>query len=200
MFEAHTDFHQLAIRLKSADEDAYDYIIRANTRLVIGYLTTRGFSLDDARDIWSDCKLKLWETLCDGYDPKQSAFPTWLLKVIRNLANDRLRKNRKKQLVALAEAEKRPAPNSIDQRWSGKRDLELVENAISALSKVDQDVLALRAQGYTNKEIARILNTSAAAVGMRITRAVKTLQTKVGTLNAHEPRRKHHRSRSPDPA
>ena len=198
MFEAHTDFHRLAIRLKSADEDAFDYIVRAYTRPVIAYLTNRSFSFEDARDIWSDCQLKLWESLCAGYDPDRSPFPSWLLAVVRNLAKDRLRKKRNARLVALAEAEKVPTPNSIDQRWSGKWDLELVENAVSTLSDDDQQVLALRQQGYTNNEIARILNTSVAAVGMRITRAVKRLQTKVGTLNAHEPRRKQYRSRSPD--
>lgn len=198
MFEAHTDFHRLAIRLQSGNEDAYEYVIRANTRRVVGYLTKRGFSSEDARDIWSDCHLKLWETRCEGYDPNRSAFPTWLLTVVGNLANDRIRKDRRARLVALEEAKDIPGPNSIDQKWGGDWDLELVENVLPTLGQDDQDVLGLRAQGLTYNEIACILNTSVPAVGMRITRAVKRLQTKIGRPITHEARRRQYRSRSPD--
>jgi RNA polymerase sigma-70 factor (ECF subfamily) len=189
MFKANIDFHELARRLRAHDEDAYEFVIESYSRRIICYLTKVGVPYDEANDIWGDCKLELWETSCESYDPNQSSFWTWLSKVVRNLAFDRGRRNLRAKFVALDEARFIVDPKAVDEKFSGKYDWELIETAKESLNTSDQEVINLKyGYGLTYDEIAQISCSSQAAAGMRVTRAVQRLRSSIEGLNNNEPR------------
>jgi len=59
MFEARTNSHELAKELHSGNPDAYGFIICSFAELIIRRLRKFGFRRSEAKDIWSDCLLKL---------------------------------------------------------------------------------------------------------------------------------------------
>jgi RNA polymerase sigma-70 factor (ECF subfamily) len=190
MFEDKINFHELAKRLHAGDVDAYEFVIASYGKLIIRYLTNLGVSYDDAKDILSDCTLKLWETRCETYDPTLSSFLTWLRAFVRNLVIDRSRKNQHAKFVGLYEARHLLHPKAVDQKYSGKFDWELVEKALESLETSDQEVINLKYRyGLTYDEMSEIFDTSPAAAGMRVTRAVQRLRSTIKGLKTNGPRR-----------
>lgn len=199
MFKAKTDFHELARRLRTHDEGAYEFVIESFSRRIICYLIKLGVPYEEANDIWGDCKLKLWETSCESYDPNQSSFWTWLSKVVRNLAFDRARRNLRAKFVALDEARLVADPKAVDEKYSGKYDWELIEEAIQSLDTSDQDAFKLKhVYGLTYDEMSQILGASPTAVGMRVTRAVQRLRSNIEGLNDYGPRGPNYGPGKPD--
>lgn len=199
MFEAGTNSHGLAKQLHSGDPEAYGFVVCSFAKLIIAYLTSLGFSRQDAEEIGGDCFLKLWNTRCASYNPDRAPFVNWLLTVACNAAIDRLKTNKHARSVALAEAENLEDPNSIEAKYSGPWDYELVERAIPSLKQNDQTVINLR-YGYdlSYAEMSQILGKSPRAVGMNVRRAVQRLRTQVERTTTNAQRRRNYRSRTPD--
>jgi len=188
MFEAKTDFHKLASSLRAGDDDAYEFVINSFRRLVIWYFIGLGIRYEDADELFSDIMQKLWRTRCRGYDPNRSSFPVWLLKVARNLALDRARQNIRAKFVALAEARECIDPKTVDEKYSGEYDWELVERAFDSLNKGDQEVIKFKLDGLTYEEMSKIFGGSPSAAGMRVLRAVERLRSAVEGPNNDGPR------------
>jgi RNA polymerase sigma-70 factor (ECF subfamily) len=189
MFEAKIDFHELAKRLLAGDVDAYEFVIASYGKPIIWYLTQCGVPSDKANDIWQDCILKLWETRCESYDPYLSSFGTWLRTVAFNLAIDRGRRNQRAKFVALDEARHIKDPKAADQKYSGQWDWELVEKAMESLDTSEQDAINLKyGHELTYDEMSQIFNSSRAAAGMRVTRAVRKLRSTIEGLKNNGPR------------
>jgi len=189
MFEAKIDSHELAERLRARDEDAYEFVIESYSRRLIRYLTRLGVPSDEANDICADCMLKLWKTSCENYDPNLSSFWTWLRKVALNLVRDRVRRNQHAKFVALDKARRLLDPKTVDEKYSGKCDWELVEKALESLDTSDQEVINLKyGYGLTYDEMSQIFDSSPAAAGMRVTRAVQRLRSTIEGLKNNGPR------------
>jgi RNA polymerase sigma-70 factor, ECF subfamily len=199
LFEANTDFCELASLLHAGDSDAYAIVINAVGEVIIDHLMGLGFGREDAEEISGDCFLKLWATRCNSYDPRRSAFVPWVLTIARHLAIDRIRRSQSVRFVALTEAEDTADPNPIDKKYSGRYDYELVEHALSSLENNHQDVIDLRfGHDLTYAEISEILGKSSPAVCMDLRRAINRLRIEVERLNRDDTRRRNHQSRSPD--
>ncbi len=185
LFPAETNFHEFAKRLHSGDEAAYEILISRVGDYIIRYVVTMGFAIQDAEEIWSDLKFKLWRTKCKTYDPNKSSLPCWLKTLAHNLAIDRKRTDERASLLALDEARYVKALlHSPDEKYCGQWDWELAEKAINALPKRDRQVVHLRSvQGCTYAEISQITGESEAAVGMHIHRIIQRLRPNVERLN-----------------
>jgi RNA polymerase sigma factor (sigma-70 family) len=189
MFEPKIDFHELAKRLRARDEAAYEFIIESYSRRLILYLTNLGVPYDDAKDILGDCILKLWKTSCETYDPTLSSFWTWLRAFVRNLVIDRGRQNQHAKFVSLDEANHVVDPKAVEEKYSGQWDWELVEKAMESLDTSEQDAINLKyGHQLTNDEMSQIFNSSRAAAGMRVTRAVRKLRSTIEGLKNNGPR------------
>lgn len=199
MSGANLNSHELAKQLQSGDQEAYGFVIRSFASLIIAHLASLGFSRQDAEEICGDCLLKLWATLCESYDPDRGPFVNWVLTIADNLAIDRLRANKHARSVALAEAKHLEDSNSIEAKYSGPWDWELVERAIPTLKEYDQTAINLK-YGYdlTYAEMSQVLGKSPAAVGTSVRRAVQKLKTQVERITNDAPGRRNHRSRTPD--
>lgn len=150
------------------------------------YLRRRA-TADDADDAYSETLLTVWRRLDDVPD---SAVLPWVYGVARRvLANQRRSTQRRIRLVdriGSSGPDSQPAiPGSDD-------DYPEVRFALAKLSDADREVLTLWAwEELEPREIADVLDTSANAVSLRLTRAKAKLGKQLERQNAtgagHEP-------------
>jgi RNA polymerase sigma-70 factor (ECF subfamily) len=132
----------------------------------------------DAEDLVQEACVRAFErldNLAQGGPVK-----SWLLRVMHNLFVDGARRARISPFARHQEDEARnhqpvclsPTPEeSLDQTQR----LQQLDEAWQALDPAQRALLALRAEGYSNTEIAAIAAISADAVGMRLQRARRSL-------------------------
>src|SRR5690606_15772074 len=136
-----------------------------------------------AEDVTQEAFIKAYTNLTRFR--KESAFSTWLHRIVYNLCMDRLRgaKNRKRE--TLTEAEHLAAP-------AGDRLTEIdhhayLTQAIQSLAKDDQVLVELHyAMGKDMNEIAGIVNQSHANVRQRMNRIRAKLKTQLEMLLGNE--------------
>lgn len=105
---------------------------------------------------------------------------SWMLRVMHNLFVDGARRARIAPFARKTDDGEGihqsvcPAPTPEESLDRAQR-LQQLDDAWQALDPPQRALLALRAEGYSNTEIARIAGLSADAVGMRLHRARRSL-------------------------
>ena len=103
-----TGDRELIAAVLKGDQDSFSELVGRYQGRLVNYLFRLLRDLDEAHDLAQEVFLKIYQAL-DRYDP-QYKFSTWLFRVARNAAIDRIRK-RRLQLV------------SMDRQGSGGEDL-----------------------------------------------------------------------------
>lgn len=127
----------------------------------------------EAEDVTQEAMLRLWK-IAPTWESGRAKVSTWLLKVTKNLCMDRLRK-RKTQPIE-------DAPEQIDSSAYGEETILQKQRQIALLDAIQQlperqkMAITLRhIKGFSNPEIAEILNNSVEATESLIARAKKNL-------------------------
>jgi RNA polymerase sigma-70 factor (ECF subfamily) len=131
----------------------------------------------EAEDIAQDTFLRAWQRAQD-YEPK-ARLSTWLHTIAKNLAIDRLRKERRRGAHVEVDAERDMAPASgrPSQLLLQKSRSLAVEQALAALPERQRVALVLsHEQGLSNPEIASVLQCSVEAVESLLSRARSALR------------------------
>ena len=131
-----------------------------------------------AQDITQEVFMRYWQSLQKGEVFKNER--AFLYAIARNLIVDWYRKRKDQSLDAALES-------GVDFKGDGAesvtKDSEIAE-VITILEKLeleDREILLLRyVEGFSPKEIARLLSQSANVVSVRIHRALKKLQNIMG--------------------
>ena len=128
----------------------------------------------DAEDVLQDAFLQVW-TRRDNWKAGQAKFSTWLFRVVTNRCIDHLRKNKPAALDDIPE----PKDDNLSQSkiLEMREGLELLEDAVAKLP--DQQRIALIFSYYenmSNREIAKIMETSISAVESLLKRAKQKLR------------------------
>jgi RNA polymerase sigma-70 factor, ECF subfamily len=146
-------------------------------RGVYGYIAARVQDAQTAEDLTSETFLRAWR----HWPPRTTAGlvpQAWLFTIARNLVIDHYRAAGRQQAVSLDEAQ---VPSSrLSPGEDGHLEHLAMRTALTMLSPHDQDVLALRLAGVSNREMGLILNLSEAAAGMACLRALRRLQARLG--------------------
>jgi len=180
----------LVERARRKDPEAFAALIRAYERVVLSVAFGVLGDPAAAADLAQDAFIRAWERLDDLREPER--FATWLCGIVRNLAIDCLRSRRPVEPLLGRE----PA---ADPRWThdptdevGRREqLAQVAAAIAALDEVSRPAIVLRYyEGLSSRQIAELLETSPAAIDMRLSRARKQLRAILGDL-MREPKSVH---------
>jgi RNA polymerase sigma-70 factor (ECF subfamily) len=138
--------------------EIYETYKNAVYRLALVYLTSQAEAEDAVQDVF----LKLL-THGRGIPPEKMRF--WLLTVTANLCKDRLRAGKRHPVEELPDA--------------GYAESDLVTE-VMALPEGEREVIHLfYYEGYSVKEIARILGISGTAVTTRLSRARKHLRERL---------------------
>lgn len=130
-----------------------------------------------AEDMTQEVFMRYWQYVREGKE--MTNVRSLLYTIAHNLAKDWYKKKKSESLDVHVEAGHEP----IDVSAQPERDAEYQEvlSAIKSLDAVDADVLWLRhVEGLEPQAIAVTLGVSANVVSVRLNRAMKRLQQKIG--------------------
>lgn len=178
--------------MSSRDKNTfYSGIVDQHQELVYNTCYRFVFNREDAEDLAQEVFLEVFRSLDDFRE--ESKLSTWIYRIALTKSLDHLRRqNRKKRFSSLKRligtndpAEDIPAPefaNPASNYLEQERALVLR----SALDKLPDNqkaaFLLSKEDGFSNKEIADILNISVSAVESLVHRAKKNLQEKLYDL------------------
>jgi RNA polymerase sigma-70 factor (ECF subfamily) len=146
------------------------------------------FNREDAEDLAQEVFIEVYRSLEKFRE--ESKISTWIYRIAVTKSLDHLRKlKRKKRFSSLKRvigiddpADSIPAPSDDNpaDALEGKERVAVLQNALDALPDNQKTAFLLSKQdGYTNQEIADILQTTIPAVESLIHRAKKNLQSRL---------------------
>ena len=163
-------------------EDAFTALYQSQLDRVFNYVRYR-LGSGEAEDVTADIFERAWSRR-ESYDSGKGTPSTWLWAIARNLVTDRLRRRRLPQVELSTNLASDDEPFSA---LSQQEEWEQVRAAISRLSPVDQEIIALRfGAGYTNRSIATMVNLSEANVSQRLRRALHRVRNELQGVDVYE--------------
>jgi RNA polymerase sigma-70 factor (ECF subfamily) len=170
------DIESFELLISSYDKRAYNIAYR-----VMG-------NEEDAKDMAQEALLKVFKSLKDFKG--QSAFSTWLYRIVTNVCLDELRRRKNEKYVSMDSTihtengelhremcSDKETPESVYERVEQR---ELIKNAISELNEDYRSAIVLRdIQGFSYEEISNILDCSLGTVKSRINRGRIMLRDKL---------------------
>jgi RNA polymerase sigma-70 factor (ECF subfamily) len=179
------DDASLIERVAGGDEHALGALHDRHARLALGI--ARRLLPDDetAREVVQDAFLDLWRT-APAWDGDRSSVTTWLVRLVRLRAVDRLRREHAARRTSAAGEHDAPiehaaelaAPDDVPRTVELADRGERVRAALEALPEPQRDVVRLAFErGLTHTEIAERLDLPLGTVKTRCMRALDKLAT-----------------------
>ncbi len=124
---------------------------------------------DQAEDLAQEAFYRLLDRGAEGTD---SGLRSWLFMVATNLVRDRsrTRETRRRILSGFAPPENAPGP---DQELARGEEIRRVRKILELLSPRDREMLLLRQEGFSYREIAEVAGVSHRSVGTILARALQ---------------------------
>lgn len=168
----------LVNKLAEGDESAFDELVKSYSYKVINTCFRFFPNIEDAEDISQEVFIQIFKSIKSFRG--DSKLSTWIYRVTVTKCLDEIkRRNRKKRLVEFSKflhldiiTDKLGGEKMPDKDISYNESLDEVMRAMDSLPDNQRAAYTLsKVEGYTNKEIAEILNTSTSAVETLISRA-----------------------------
>lgn len=168
---ADLDDNQCAALAQGGEGKAFSALVARYQDRIYRFLLRLTRSPDDALELTQDTFLRAHQAL-DRWRP-DALFKTWLFRIARNSAFDRLRRDKLVEFVALEDDVEIPdsaaGPEAILETAQRVRQLEA---ALQALPAAHREILLLREiEQMSYDEIALVLGLNAGTVKSRIARA-----------------------------
>lgn len=178
---------ELVERASRGDSIAFSELVtrhyRRSVRVAFGLLKNKSDAEDVVQEAFARVHLKL-----DRFQG-QSAFYTWLYRIVVNLSIDAIRKRKRQRRADVDDEAAREALRSEEQLWPGydstnpdaevlRRELgDRLRGAFGDLPEIHQAVLFLReVEGFSYAEIASTLKIKKGTVMSRLFHARKAMQ------------------------
>lgn len=169
---------QLIERAKSGDDQAFQEIVRAYRRRIMGTIARLIGRPEDVEDVAQEVFLRLYDSLEQLRTPDM--FEPWLYRLTVNASYDYLRRQRRRkesrmadlseEQVILADAMASSEAGVESTRQGAIR--EFVSSLLSAVSEEDRILLTLKeVEGLSLKELERIYGVNENALKVRLFRA-----------------------------
>ncbi len=168
------------VRAQSGDDAAFNEIIRAYRKRILGTVYRMISRGDDVEDVGQEVFVRLYDSLRQLRTPQ--VFEPWLYRLTINACYDYLRKKRRGVDVRMADLSEEQVI-AVDAALSGKKALEESQKAsarellglmLDRVSKEDRVLLTLKEiQGLTLKELSLIYKVNTNALKVRLFRARK---------------------------
>lgn len=176
---AHLDDLACVTLAQRGDDKAFTELVRRYQDRIYRFLLRLTRSPDDALDLTQDTFLRAYQGL-DRWRP-DALFRTWLFRIARNVAFDRLRRDKLVEFVELAPDVDLPdttaGPEAIVETAQRLRQLEA---ALERLPAEHREILLLREiEDMAYDEIAVVLNLNVGTVKSRLARARAALLDKL---------------------
>lgn len=150
-------------------------------RTVVGFLHHQ----EEAEDLTQEIFVKIWQSL-DTFSG-DSTISTWIYRITVNHSLNYLRQKKRNTLFSFAEELFQQLLNKSDEETIPEDELEArdrqIRAAIDSLSEKQRTAFVLsKYEELSQKEIARIMETSEGSVEQHLQRAKKNLQKKLSHL------------------
>ncbi len=166
----------LVAAARDGDSDAFEVLVRRHQGAVYGVALRMLGSEVDAQDAAQDAFVQAWSALARFRG--DSAFSTWLYRIVTNRCLNILAKRRPSDPLADELVDARDDPAELA---AGRARMQAVGAAVLRLGPEQRAALVLREfQGLSYDEIADVLGVTVAAVKGRIHRARLGLVEELG--------------------
>ena len=172
---------RLIAKAQAGDRGALESLVRAYDQPMLRFFLRMSKDIEFARDLRQELFCKLLVVL-PKFDARRSTFKTWLYRIARNLAIDRI--YRRKQVEVLSSDEQPIIQDSAQgseetpHKIAYVRELEsAVARAISRLPELDQSIIALKNEASLSfAEIGKMLGMPESTLKSRLYRAFELLR------------------------
>jgi len=157
--------------MNSNHSQEFIIIIREHQYIISNLCKVYYKSIEDQQDARQDVVLQLWKSF-----PKfrrASKVSTWIYRVSLNTILAKIRKQKRR--IAITPFEETILSMPIELGMDD--DIQQLKVMIEALKEQDKAIVILYLEGYKNKEIAEILETTATNISTRLNRIKKELRT-----------------------
>jgi RNA polymerase sigma-70 factor (ECF subfamily) len=185
--EVEDDDVGLVARARKGDRAAFGTLVMRHERKAYAVALGMVKNPDDARDLVQEAFIKVWRSLAafEG----QSAFYTWLYRIVANLCIDHLRKGRshlayddervhdEENLPGTQELLPRTAGLHPGRAFESKETGLAIQRALETLPDAQRAVLVMReVEGLSYREMARAMGCSEGTIMSRLFHARKKMQ------------------------
>lgn len=172
-----TDDQELMIAIQAGNARAYESAVKKHLKSISHYAFRMLGNTKDTEDITQETFLRLW-THADTWHSEKASVSTWLHRIAHNLCIDYLRKDKSaitSEYLDEHEGHESPAEQpDKDARLSSLRD------ALAQLPERQRSAIVLNHyHGFSNREIAQIMEISVDALESILARARRGLKAEL---------------------
>ena len=169
---------KLIERAKEKDDAAFNEVVLAYRRRVLGTISRLIGRRDDVEDVGQQVFLRLYLSLDQLRSPE--VFEPWLYRLTVNAAYDYLRRQRRRAETTMADLSEQAVQMADAAAAGGKRREELEQNRVresvqgllAAVSEADRSLLILKeVEGLSLKELEQVYHVNENALKVRLFRA-----------------------------
>lgn len=129
---------------------------------------------DVAEDIAQEAMVRLYTHEVEG---PQQGLKAWLFRTATHLIRDRYRVNENRRRLLQENPITSAEPETPDRHAERKEAKALARAALDALPERDREILLMRYEGFSYKEIAEAVDVAATSVGTLLARAERRFAT-----------------------
>lgn len=159
-------FNDIIERFKNADPEAIHYMYKSYLPDVIAFITNKGGSKDDAKDVFQEAIMALFKQAKADKLQLTASFKTYLLAICKNQWLKVVRKNSRFDAI-IPDFD----PSDLDQdlvvQLERAEQFNLIYTHIKKMSPTNQAILTMHLQKHSTEEIAKALNFTKAYVKKR---------------------------------
>jgi RNA polymerase sigma-70 factor (ECF subfamily) len=169
---------QLIERARNGDDAAFNQIIQAYRKRILGTIARLIGRPEDVEDVGQEVFVRLYYSLDQLRTPE--VFEPWLYRLTVNAAYDYLRKQRRRSEARMSDLSEQQV-TMADAMAGGRRSAEeqyrtrtreFVESLLSEVSREDRLLLTLKeVEGLSLRELEQIYNVNENALKVRLFRA-----------------------------
>lgn len=168
---AGTALDNCIIRIADGDKEALEQLYEQTRPAVYGFALSILKNTQDAEDVLHDAYLQVWNA-ASQYRSHGKAM-AWLLTIVRNLAMDQLRRQRRVEPLAWEDWQEQFAENPT----VSTEDRMVLSALLTALEDQERQIVTLHAlTGLKHREIAALLDLPLPTVLSKYSRALKKLR------------------------
>lgn len=124
---------------------------------------------DLAEDVAQEAFVRLWKKRIRGPDHGRKA---WIFRVATNLIRDTARQEANRGRILAGSIPREPVPGP-DREVERGEEIVGVRTALDKISPRDREILLLRQEGLSYKEVAEALDVAPTSVGALLARALR---------------------------
>jgi len=176
------DDEVLMLAIQEGDSKAYELAVRKHIKALSHYAYRMLGNSKDTEDITQEALLRLW-THANSWRADKASVSTWLHRITHNLCIDYLRKDKSNVTGELNdELESKDRPASAPEQ---DERLDALKNALEQLPERQRSAIILsHYQGFSNREIAQVMDVSVDALESILARARRGLRAQLSDLQA----------------